>query len=125
LPRAVQDALADGTITEGHARAIQVASSEPSRLQVLREVLAEHLSVRETEARARHANDQLAVAEGLDAAGTVPADPDTQRLEDAFRQALGTRVRLVRGRRGGRLVIHFYSDEELQGIYEAIVRDER
>jgi hypothetical protein len=31
-------------------------------------------------------------------------------------------VRLVRGRRGGRLVIHFYSDEELQGLYEAIVR---
>jgi ParB family chromosome partitioning protein len=49
-------------------------------------------------------------------------DPDVERLEDAFRQALGTRVRLLRGRNGGRLVIHFFSDEELQGIYEAIVR---
>jgi ParB family chromosome partitioning protein len=46
-----------------------------------------------------------------------------ERLENAFRQALGTRVRLLRGRHGGRLVIHFFSDEELQGIYEAIVRD--
>src|SRR5258708_2180781 len=50
-----------------------------------------------------------------------PPDPDLERLEDAFRQALGTRVRLLRGRHGGRLVIHFFSDEELQGLYEAIV----
>ena len=48
-------------------------------------------------------------------------DPDVERLEDAFRQALGTRVRLVKGRRGGRLVITFFSDDELQGLYEAIV----
>jgi len=49
-------------------------------------------------------------------------DPGAERLEDAFRQALGTRVRLVRGRRGGRLVISFFSDAELQGLYEAIVK---
>jgi ParB family chromosome partitioning protein len=50
-------------------------------------------------------------------------DPETERLEDQFRHALGTKVRLMRGRDGaGRLVIHFYSDEELQGLYEAIVR---
>ena len=43
-----------------------------------------------------------------------------ERLEDAFRQALGTRVRLVKGKRGGRLVITFFSDEELQGLYERL-----
>jgi ParB family chromosome partitioning protein len=123
VPGPVQDALADGSITEGHARAIQVASREAARLRLLEQVIAEHLSVRETEARARQANDELAVAEGFDTPA-VPADPDTQRLEDAFRQALGTRVRLVRGRRGGRLVIHFYSEQELQGLYETIVRED-
>ncbi len=52
----------------------------------------------------------------------MPApDPHTRRLEDAFRAALGTKVALTRGRRGGRLVISFYSDEELQAIYEHIV----
>ena len=45
----------------------------------------------------------------------------TQRLEDAFRGALGTKVALTRGRRGGKLVISFFSDEELQAIYEHIV----
>jgi len=80
-------------------------------------VLAEHLSVRDTEALAREMN-----ASRVSTAEASPPDPDVERLEDDFRQALGTRVRLMRGRHGGRLVIHFFSDEELQGIYEAIVR---
>ena len=45
----------------------------------------------------------------------------TRHLEEAFRSVLGTKVSLTRGRRGGKLVIHFYSDEELQTIYEQIV----
>jgi ParB family chromosome partitioning protein len=119
LPATVQEALGAGSITEGHARAILVAASEPARLGLLDEVLSEHLSVRETEARARQANEEPQPASDS-LVGYAP-DPDTERIEDAFRQALGTRVRLVRGRRGGRLVIHFFSDEELQGLYEAIV----
>jgi ParB family transcriptional regulator, chromosome partitioning protein len=119
LPAPVQEALGAGSITEGHARAILVAAGEPARLAVLEEVLTEHLSVRETEARARQANEEPQA--GADELISYAPDPDTERIEDAFRQALGTRVRLVRGRRGGRLVIHFFSDDELQGLYEAIV----
>jgi ParB family chromosome partitioning protein len=37
---------------------------------------------------------------------------------------LGTKVNLVRAKKGGRLVIHFYSEEELQAIYEAIIGEE-
>jgi ParB family transcriptional regulator, chromosome partitioning protein len=117
LAEPVREALAAGSITEGHARAILMAEGEPQRLQLLARVLANHLSVRDTEALARQMNS----AEPSPPAEALP-DPDVERLEEAFRQALGTRVRLLRGRRGGRLVIHFFSDEELQGIYEAIVR---
>jgi ParB family transcriptional regulator, chromosome partitioning protein len=119
LPEPVREALANGSITEGHARAILMANGEAERLRVLERVVAQHLSVRETEALARRMNESLARA---GAAEKSAADPDVERLEDAFRQALGTRVRLVRGRRGGRLVITFFSDDELQGLYEAIVR---
>ena len=117
LPDPVREALAAGSVTEGHARAILMANGEPQRLRLLERVLADHLSVRDTEELARQMN----------AGPTRPApqsltDPDVQRLEDAFRQALGTRVRLVKGRRGGRLVITFFSDDELQGIFDAIVR---
>jgi ParB family chromosome partitioning protein len=115
LPDAVREALANGAISEGHARAILMADGESRRVRVLDAVLADHLSVRDTEALAREMNT------GRVSAPDPPPDPDLERLEDAFRQALGTRVRLLRGRRGGRLVIHFFSDEELQGLYEAIV----
>jgi ParB family chromosome partitioning protein len=116
LPEPVREALAKASISEGHARAILMANGETQRLRLLERVLAEQLSVRETEALAREMN-----AARQRAAQVLP-DPDVVRLEDEFRQALGTRVRLVKGRRGGRLVIHFFSEDELQGLYQAIVR---
>lgn len=116
LPEPVREALANGSLSEGHARAILMANGETPRLRLLERVLAEHLSVRDTEAVAREMN----VPRPHAAAAAV--DPEVEQLEDAFRQALGTRVRLLKGHRGGRLVIHFFSDDELQGIYEAIVR---
>jgi ParB family chromosome partitioning protein len=115
LSEPVREALANGSITEGHARAILMANAESTRLRLLERVLADHLSVRDTEALARQMNSSRTRA-----TAEAQPDPDVERLEDAFRQALGTRVRLLRGRRGGRLVITFFSDEELQGIYEAI-----
>jgi ParB family chromosome partitioning protein len=125
LPEEVRQALAEMSITEGHARAILMVNGDPQRLQLLARVVDRRLSVRETEALAREMNLPPAEsgAEAETTATTAAIDPDVERLEDAFRQALGTRVRLLRGRHGGRLVIHFFSDEELQGIYEAIVRD--
>jgi ParB family chromosome partitioning protein len=97
-----------------------MVTADADRLRLLRRVVDGKLSVRETEALAREMNAAAAEPDG--AAETPPADPDVERLEDAFRQALGTRVRLLRGRHGGRLVIHFFSDDELQGIYETILR---
>ena len=48
-----------------------------------------------------------------------------RELEDRFRNALGTKVQLSRSSRGGKLVIYFYSEEELGRIYGAIVGDEK
>ena len=48
--------------------------------------------------------------------------PETQSLESRFRESLGTKVNLYRNQKGrGRLVIHFYSEEELQNIYDVII----
>jgi ParB family chromosome partitioning protein len=49
-------------------------------------------------------------------APTPVSDPDTAALEDEFRRALGTKVVLTRLRKGGRLTIEFYSDEELEAL---------
>ncbi len=125
LPDKVKEALMEGTITEGHARALLGLDSPELQLAALKEVLHRGLSVRATEEMVR----RLAEAARLAAeAGESPVpekakkDPQTQALEDDFRRALGTKVELFRSSKGGRVVIYFYSDEELDGVYSAIVR---
>lgn len=131
LAAPVQQALVGGQISEGHARAILGAGDADLQAVVLERVVAHDLNVRQTEALARagaRVSDDdpgaAAAPRPVSDATSGSADPDVARLEDAFRQALGTRVQLIhRGKRGGKLVIHFFSDDELQGLYEAIVRE--
>ena len=119
LPDEVKDALRAGHISEGHARAILGLSDAGDQLAVLRAVQKRSLSVRQTEELVRR------LASASEPSEPLPApSPHTRALEDAFRSALGTRVALSKGDRGGRLVIYFYSDEELQSIYEHIVGDQ-
>jgi ParB family chromosome partitioning protein len=118
LPTEVKEALLQGKITEGHARAMLSLRSEKAQLQVLRAVLKSGLSVRQTEEMVRRLTEEQ---EHKASAPVKP--PELQALEDKFRQALGTKVNLTRGSKGGRLVIYFYSEEELQGIYGRIVGD--
>jgi ParB family transcriptional regulator, chromosome partitioning protein len=118
LPERVKAFLASGELSEGHARALLGLPDDEAILQAAGVVVSRGLSVRQTEDLVR----RLTEAKPQDEAEAD--DPDqvqTQRLEEAFRGALGTKVALTRGRRGGRLVISFYSDEELQSIYERIV----
>ena len=49
--------------------------------------------------------------------------PELVALEDQFSQSLGTKVNIHQGAKGGKVVIHYYSNEELQAIYESIVGD--
>lgn len=120
LPDEVKGALRQGRISEGHARAILGLTDAEDQLAALRAVEKRTLSVRQTEELVR----RLASASEPEAPEPQPASPQTRALEDAFRSALGTRVALSRGEKGGRLVIYFYSEEELQGIYERIVTDQ-
>jgi ParB family chromosome partitioning protein len=118
LPAEVKEALLQGKITEGHARAMLSLRSEKAQLQVLRAVLKSGLSVRQTEGMVRRLTE-----EPQRKTPSPRKSPQLQALEDGFRQALGTKVNLTRGNKGGRLVIYFYSEEELQEIYDHIVRD--
>ncbi len=75
------------------------------------------LSVRQTEELVRRLT-----AEPIHAKPPKEESPETKALEDEFRDTLGTKVSLYRNRKGqGRVVIHFYSEEELQTIYDVIV----
>ena len=117
----VQDAVADGRITEGHARALGGLDAVGQR-QLLEVTVARDLSVRQTEELVRrlrdHSTATIAVAEPTP---DRPGDPDLDRVEEELRQALGTKVSLTRSRRGGRIVIEYYSDEELGRLYERLI----
>jgi ParB family chromosome partitioning protein len=115
LPEPVKARLADGTISEGHARALQALENDAAMLKALATVTRNALSVRQTEELVRRI-----LAEPKTKAKKVVASAETRSLEDRMRRALGTKVNLFRSRKGGKVVIHFYSDEELDAIYRRI-----
>jgi ParB family transcriptional regulator, chromosome partitioning protein len=124
LPQPVKKLLAEGALSEGHARALLGLAEDEILLDAAGQVVARQLSVRQTEELVRRLSEALEPGSEPEAEVSPQDDPDalhTRRLEDAFRAALGTKVSLSRGRRGGKLVIHFYSEEDLNSIYEHIV----
>lgn len=113
----VQMAVADGRLTEGHARAIGGLVPE-AQARIAATVVEQDLSVRQTEELVRR------LREPRPERTTRPdraSDPELERVEEDLRRALGTKVRLARSRRGGRIVIEFYGDDELTRLYERLV----
>lgn len=116
LAPAVQGAVADGRLTEGHGRALGGLSVEHQE-RVLDSVIGQELSVRQTEElvrRLRQPRPEPAVT------SAPPKDADLERVEEDLRRSLGTKVSLARSRRGGRIVIEYYSDDELGRLYERL-----
>jgi len=109
-------AIVGGAISEGHGRALAAITVPELQRAVLQVVLQRHLSVRQTEELVRRRRTL-----GLSRT-RVPLTPDLQDLEAQLRGLLATKVGIARSRRGGRLVIEFYSDEELDRIYTIISR---
>ena len=113
---AVQVAVTDGHITEGHARALGGLDAT-AQVQLLGAVVSRELSVRQTEELAR----RLKEPRSPKAAPTRPAlGADLERVEEDLRRSLGTKVSLARTRRGGRIVIEYYSDDDLSRLYERL-----
>ncbi len=116
LPARLLDALAGGQVSEGHARALLALPNPQAQTATFITVINKSLNVRQTEELVRRLLGQK---------DTRPAKPARQAESDALasrlREALGTKVALKRGRRGGTIIIHFYSDEELNAIAEAIL----
>ena len=113
----VQAAIADGRLTEGHARAI--GGLPPSQqAHVARTVVDQGFSVRQTEELVRRLREPRTTAA---AAPQRAPDPDLERVEEDLRRRLGTKVTLARSRKGGRIIIEFYSDEELGQLYDRLI----
>ena len=115
LPSEVRNALSEGTMGMGHARALLSLTDEAAQRRVGRDVIARGLSVRETEALVKRE-----VTPKNDKPEPAKVDPNTRAAEDALKMALGTRVRIVRRSRGGRIEVDFANEQELQRLYEKL-----
>jgi ParB family transcriptional regulator, chromosome partitioning protein len=113
----VQAAVADGRLTEGHGRALGGLQVEHQE-RVLDSVIGQDLSVRQTEELVRRLREPRPAATAQ--APKRRSDPDLERVEEDLRRSLGTKVSLARSRRGGRIVIEYYSDDDLTRLYERL-----
>jgi ParB family transcriptional regulator, chromosome partitioning protein len=119
LAPVVQAAIAEGRISEGHGRALGGLSVEHQD-HVLGAVVDQDLSVRQTEELVRRLREPKSVDSPATETPEPTRDQDLERVEEDLRRALGTKVSLARSRRGGRIVIEYYSDEELGRLYERL-----
>lgn len=116
LPEAIRNALAVNDISEGHARALLALPTEAAQLAAFTTVRNKDLTVRQTEALV----NQLK-GERPPRPAPSPTVPEVDALAERFRERLGTKVTIKRGKRGGVVVLHFYSDEELNALSESLL----
>jgi ParB family chromosome partitioning protein len=117
LDEDVQALLSEGVITEGHARALGGLTPD-QQARVVSTVVEQRLSVRQTEELVRRLREPRKLR------ADAPArrlEPELERVEEELRRSLGTKVTLARSRRGGRIVIEYYSDEELAQLYDRLI----
>lgn len=128
LPDAIKAGLSAGQISEGHARALLGLPEPEAQLSLYAEIVAKGLTVRDTEELVRRLRDTPPVppAEPEPVPERRPriADPNLTAIEERLRASLGTQVKLERGRRGGRIVIQFYGDEDLEGLITRLLGEE-
>ena len=117
LPDDVKESLAEGIITEGHARALLALPTPEAQSAALKSILKNDLNVRQTEELVRKLGGEKPQRQ------SPPPDPEIKALEEQLRQRLGTRVTLNQRSKGGTLTIHYYSAEELNTILDLIMRD--
>ena len=116
LAPAVQLAVVEGRLSEGHGRALGGLPIDAQE-RVIDSVVGQELSVRQTEELVRRLREPR--RDTVDQPRR-PADAELERVEEDLRRSLGTKVSLARSRRGGRIVIEYYSDEDLGRLYERL-----
>ena len=116
-PENVQTAIIEGRISGSHARALLSLPTEEMQTAAMSVVIRKDLSVRQTEAMVTRL-----LAETRPKPRQRPQlTAELAEIQSRFETALGTRVTIEEGVKGGRVVIHYYSDEDLNAIFESIV----
>ena len=118
LPDVVKNALIEGRISEGHARALLALPTSEAQTAALRTLLAQELNVRQTEELVRKLS-----GEKLSHKLKPAIIPEVAELENRLRSSLGTKVTVRSGRKGGTVTIHYYSNEELDALMGRLLNE--
>jgi ParB family chromosome partitioning protein len=118
LPDAVKNALIEGRISEGHARALLALPTSEAQTAALRTVMTSELNVRQTEELVRKLIGEKPIPRPPRA-----VMPEIAALEERLRASLGTKVTLRSGRKGGTLTIRYYSNEELDALMGRLLKE--
>jgi ParB family transcriptional regulator, chromosome partitioning protein len=121
LAPAVQGAVEGGELTEGHGRALGGLQSPSQQIAAMAVVTARNLSVRQTEDLVRRLNGEGPRARLRPARDAT----ELELLENGLREALGTKVNLHPRRKGGRITIEYYDEDDLGRIYERLTGGSR
>jgi ParB family chromosome partitioning protein len=119
LPQDVRAALVNGQISEGHARALLALFSPQAQSSALNIIHQKGLNVRQTENLVR-----LLSGEKPPPVPRPVLPPELNALEERLRQRLGTKVRVTHQQNGGTIIIHYYSDEELNSLVDHLLGEE-
>lgn len=119
LSPTVRAALKERKISEGHGRALLALASPQAQSAALDTILRRGLSVRQTEALIQQLRGEKPTH-----TPKPPPPPEVVAIEERLRAHLGTKVSLNKRKNGGTLVIHFYSDEELNSLLDTFLLDE-
>lgn len=116
LPQEVQDALVGERISEGHARALLSLATPQAQEAALQTILLHDLNVRQTEELVRKLSGERPKSRPK-----VTSPPEISALEERLRAQLGTKVDIKTRKNGGSLVIHYYSNEELDALIATLL----
>lgn len=121
LPKEVAQMVREGQLSAGHARVLAGLEREEDKIALARETLAKGYSVRQLEQLAalrREAESHGQAAHKVKNARPLP--PELKELEGRVRETLGMRATLTGNARKGKIVLQYYSQEELERLYEVL-----
>jgi ParB family transcriptional regulator, chromosome partitioning protein len=123
LGQRAQNELKMGTISVGHARALLNVSDERRQAELCDQIITKKLSVRDVESLVKRLTQSGESAQPTETKEEKRVDPNIRAAIDELERVLGTRVHLMQGVKGaGRLMIEYYSQDDLDRIYSAIVQ---
>jgi len=113
LPQEIQQGLRDGVITLGHGKVLLGVEASAVQLELFRRAVKAHLNIRQLEAL-------VGTSLPTRRRRSRKLDPQVQQVEQDLRQALGTKVNVISRKKGGRIIIEYFSQEDFARLLQLL-----